>query len=146
MLTDDFREFLELLNAHDVEFMVVGGHAVSFHGFPRFTHDIDVVVKPDIDNAKRVHAALVKFGFGALQISVSELTQPVTVVLGRPPEEVDIMTFVKGVDLERAWERRVTGLLEGVCVMFISLEDLLANKRAVGRPQDLADVARLEEP
>lgn len=144
MLTDDFREFLELLKGHEVEFMVVGGHAVSFHGYPRFTHDIDIVVRPDAENARRIHSALLEFGFGGLGVSADDFTKDVTVVLGRPPEEIDIMTFVKGVDLAKAWDRRVNGSLDGVEVSFICLEDLLANKRAVARPEDLADVARLD--
>jgi predicted nucleotidyltransferase len=142
-LQGDFREFLRLLVDHEVEFMVVGGHAVSHHGYPRFTHDVDVVVDPSRENAERLIAALDDFGFGALDLTAAEFTRDTTVVLGRAPHEIDIMTFVKGVELKSAWDRRSYGSLDGVSVPFIGKDDLIANKRAVGRPEDLADVARL---
>ena len=144
-LTDDFSEFLRCLIAREVRFLIVGGHAVSFHGYPRFTHDVDVVVLPEQGNAEALLAALADFGFGSVELQVSDFLKPTTIVLGRPPEQIDIMTFIKGVDLGEAWERREVGTLDGVEVAFISREDLIANKRAVGRPEDLADIARLSE-
>jgi hypothetical protein len=143
ILPDDFRDFLRLLNAHRVEFLVVGGHAVSFHGYPRFTHDIDIFIRPSLDNARRLLEALQDFGFGTLALTAEELTAPVTVVLGRAPEEIDLMTYVKGVDLDQAWANRVDGEIDTVPVHFISKEHLIQNKEAVGRPEDRADVARL---
>jgi len=132
------------LNAAEVRYLVVGGHAVSFHGYPRFTRDVDVVVLPDKDNAQRFIVALRDFGFGSLELTAEDFTRPVTVALGRAPEQIDIMTFIKGCDVTAAWTNRVLGKLDGVTVHFISKNDLLANKRAVGRPEDLADIARLE--
>jgi len=143
-LPDDFREFLQCLNAAEVQYLVVGGHAVSFHGYPRFTRDVDVVVVPDRDNAERFIVALQQFGFGSLELTAEDFTRPVTVALGRAPEQIDIMTFIKGCDVARAWDNRVMGQLDTVTVHFISKADLLVNKRAVGRPEDLADIARLE--
>ncbi len=145
-LTDDFSEFLRCLTARKVRFLIVGGHAVSFHGYPRFTHDVDVVVVPEPGNAEALLAALADFGFGSVSLQVSDFLKPTTVVLGRPPAQIDIMTFIKGVDLDDAWARREVGALDGVEVAFISREDLIANKRAVGRPEDLADIARLADP
>lgn len=142
-LADDFSEFLRCLIARDVRFLVVGGHAVSFHGYPRFTHDVDVVVLPEERNVEALLAALLDFGFGSVDLQVSDFLKATTVVLGRPPAQIDIMTFIKGVDLGEAWARRETGELDGKEVAFISRQDLIANKRAVGRPEDLADVARL---
>jgi len=142
-LTDDFSEFLRCLIAREVRFLIVGGHAVSFHGYPRFTHDVDVVVLPEQGNAEALLAALADFGFGSVELQVSDFLKPTTIVLGRPPEQIDIMTFIKGVDLGEAWERREVGTLDGVEVAFISRQDLIANKRAVGRPEDLADIARI---
>lgn len=142
-LADDFSAFLRCLTARKVRFLVVGGHAVSFHGYPRFTHDVDVVILPEQDNAEAVLAALSDFGFGSVELQASDFLQPTTVVLGRPPAQVDIMTFIKGVDLDEAWARREIGTLDDVEVAFISRQDLIANKRAVGRPEDLADIARL---
>jgi hypothetical protein len=145
ILPDDFSEFLRSLNAHDVKYMVVGGHAVSFHGYPRFTHDVDVVILPDEQNARALLAALTDFGFAQVGLDVGDFLKPTTVVLGRAPDQIDIMTFIKGVDVHEAWERRVPGVLDDIEVAFIARQDLIANKRAVGRPEDLADIARLGE-
>ncbi len=143
ILPDDFSEFLRSLNAHDVKYLVVGGHAVSFHGYPRFTHDVDVVVLPDAANVRALLAALADFGFAEVGLDVSDFLKPTTVVLGRAPDQIDIMTFIKGVDVNEAWQRRIPGVLDGTDVAFISRQDLITNKRAVGRPEDLADIARL---
>jgi Nucleotidyltransferase of unknown function (DUF6036) len=145
-LSDDFKEFLQCLNARDVRFLVIGGHAVSFHGYPRFTHDVDVVVLPDEQNANALVVALADFGFTGVGLHAGDFLKDTTVVLGRPPDQIDIMTFIRGVDLTGAWERREAGHLDGVPVWFIAKRDLVANKRAVGRPEDLADIARLGDP
>lgn len=142
-LPDDFKEFLRSLNENDVRFLVVGGHAVSFHGYPRFTQDVDVVVLPDVDNAERLIRALRDFGFGELQLTKDDFVKPITVALGRAPHQIDIMTYYKGVRVEDAWQRRVPGHLDGIPVQFVSKDDLITNKRAVGRPEDLADVSKL---
>jgi len=143
ILPDDFREFLRCLNARSVHYVVLGGHAVSFHGYPRFTHDIDLFIQPSRDNAGRLLDALRDFGFGTVALTVEELVVPITVVLGRAPCEIDLMTYVKGVDLELVWADRVEGVIDGVPACFISKDHLIQNKIAVGRPEDLADVARL---
>lgn len=143
ILPDDFRDFLRSLNDRNVEYLVLGGHAVSFHGYPRFTHDIDLFVRPRLDNAQRLLGALQDFGFGAIELKAEDFTVPVTVVLGRAPYEIDLMTYVKGVELEQAWAERVAGTIDTVPVSFISKAHLIQNKEAVGRPEDLADVARL---
>lgn len=144
-LPDDFREFLLCLNAHSVRYLVVGGHAVSFHGYPRFTADVDVVVVPEFENAKATFDALEAFGFGGLGLKVEDFLRPTTVALGRAPYQIDIMTYIKGVDVEDAWDRRVPGVLDRVDVFFVSKADLIENKRAVGRPEDLADIERLRD-
>jgi hypothetical protein len=144
-LPDDFREFLQCLNARDVRYLIVGGHAVSFHGYPRFTHDVDIVVMPELENARALLGALSDFGFGSVSLTEEDFTKPVTVALGRAPHQIDLMTYIKGVEIAQAWQRRVQGLLDGVVVTLISKVDLIANKRAVGRPEDLADIARLED-
>ncbi len=143
ILPDDFREFLQCLNARSVEYLILGGHAVSFHGYPRFTHDIDLFVRPDLENAERLLRSLSDFGFGSVELTAAEFTLPITVVLGRAPYEIDLMTYVKGVDLEEVWAARVAGVIDTVPVFFIAKEHLIQNKLAVGRPEDQADVARL---
>ncbi len=144
-LPDDFREFLRCLNAHSVRYLVTGGHAVSFHGYPRFTSDIDVVIVSDPENARAILDALEAFGFGGLGLKEEDFLRQVTVVLGRAPHEIDVMTYLKGVDLGAAWAQRVSGVLDGVDVFFVSKEHLVANKKAVGRPEDMADVERLRD-
>lgn len=144
-LPDDFRDFLRCLNARSVRYLVLGGHAVSFHGYPRFTHDIDLFVYPERGNAESLLQALSDFGFGAIQMSADEFLRPVTVVLGRAPFEIDLMTYIKGVNLEEAWNDRRAGTLDGLPVPFIAKHHLIENKLAVGRPEDLADVSRLRD-
>ena len=100
---------------------------------------------PDLLNARALLEALRDFGIGTVSLTEADFTRPVTVALGRAPHQIEIMTFIKGVDLESAWEGRVQGVLDGTSVFLISKSDLIANKLAVGRPEDLADVARLQD-
>lgn len=145
-LQSDLREFVELLNSHGVEYIIVGGHAVAFHGYPRFTGDIDFFVRDTPDNAARIAAALDAFGFGGLGADASTFTQPDKVVqLGRPPNRIDLITSISGVDFERAWLHRVDGELDGLPVYFLDRASLLINKRASGRAKDIADVEALEK-
>jgi predicted nucleotidyltransferase len=142
----DFKELLELLNAHEVEYLVVGGYALAFHGAPRFTGDIDLFVKPDAKNAKRILCALDEFGFGTLNLSQADFTSPDNVIqLGVPPVRVDIMTSLTGIPWDKARAGRTPGSYGGVTVHFIGREDLIANKHALGRKKDLADIEALGE-
>jgi len=143
-LQTDLREFIALLNSRRVEFLVVGGHAVAFHGHPRYTGDIDLFIRADHENAGRVLSALEAFGFGELGLSSEDLVEPGRVIqLGRPPNRIDILTSISGVEFEVAWKARVPSQLDGEAVDFLSFDDLIANKRASGRDQDLADVRKL---
>jgi hypothetical protein len=109
-LSDDFREFLQCLNAREARYLVVGGHAVSFHGYPRFTHDVDVIVLPDEANATVLIAALADCGFTGVALQAADFLRDTTVVLGRPPDQIDITTFLKGVDVADARARLTAGL------------------------------------
>lgn len=143
-LDRDFREFVESFAARDVRYLVVGGYAVAAHGLPRATGDLDTWVWIDGDNAQRILAALTDFGFGSLGLTVADFVRPDSIVqLGYPPHRIDILTTIDGVDFDDAWERRTTIELDGLSVDFIGRDDLIANKLASGRPQDLADVDRL---
>lgn len=143
-LDSDFSEFVALLAAHDVRYMIVGGYALAAHGLPRATGDLDVWIWPDPDNARRILEVLDEFGFGELSISEDDLTSPDLVIqLGYPPYRIDLLTRIEGVNFESAWQRHVEVILDTVRVPFIGRDDLIANKRAVGRPQDVADVLRL---
>ena len=140
----DFKELLELLNSHKVEYLVVGGYALAFHGAPRFTGDIDLFVKPEDANAKRILSVLDEFGFGSLNFSESDFTSPDNVVqLGVPPVRVDIMTSLTGVSWEKAEAGKISGSYGETAVSFISKKDLIANKKALGRNKDLADIEAL---
>jgi len=143
-LDKDFNEFVELFLAHDVRFLIIGGYALATHGLPRATGDLDAWVWADSANAIKILAALEEFGFGDVGITVADLSRDDSVIqLGYPPYRIDIITTISGVDFESAWTRRLMMDLNGRQVGFIGREDLITNKKAVGRPQDIADVQRL---
>ncbi len=145
ILDKDLRELLALLNAAGVEFLVVGGHAVAFHGRPRLTEDLDLFVRPDLANGERIMRALQAFGFGSLGITAADFRADDRVIqLGRAPNRVDLLTKLYGVDFADAWSRRVAARLDDADVWMISREDLIRNKRETGRTQDLADAEFLE--
>ena len=143
-IQNDFKELLELFNAHKVEYLIVGGYALAFHGAPRFTGDIDLFVKPDPRNAQRILAALDDFGFGSLDLSQSDFSTPGNVIqLGVPPIRIDIITSVTGVTWDKANAGKVSGRYDNCPVCFISRDDFIANKKAVGRAKDAADIEAL---
>jgi hypothetical protein len=133
------------LNSHSVEYLIVGGHAVAFHGYPRLTVDIDLFVRPSLDNASKLLAALRDFGFGAVGLNVGDFVSPGKIIqLGREPNRIDLLTGISGVTFEEAWAERVDGTLDDLPAAFIGKESLLRNKRASARAKDLADVDHLE--
>jgi hypothetical protein len=144
-LDQDFNEFVQLLLANDVRFLIIGGYALAAHGALRYTGDLDTWLWVNGDNADRVLVALESFGFGLLNITREDFLNPDTVIqLGDPPHRIDLLTGIDGVDFDDAWSRHVTFDINGELVPFISREDLITNKKAVARLQDLADVAKLE--
>ena len=143
---EDFREFLALLNEHEVKFIIVGGYALAFHGAPRFTGDIDVFVKPDRDNAKLILNALVDFGFSSLDITIDDLQDQNNIIqLGLPPVRIDLITSISGVSWEEADGSKESGLFGDVSVSYIGKKQFIINKRASGRKKDLADLESLGE-
>jgi len=145
-LKKDFREFVELLNAEGVKYLVTGAYAVAFHGIPRYTKDIDFFVEPSGENAAKLLSVLRQFGFGSLNISVDDFTQPDKVIqLGVDPVRIDLLTGIEGVTFGDAYPDRCQVEVDGVLLTFLSREHLIRNKRTAGRPQDLADAARLED-
>jgi hypothetical protein len=145
-LPEDWKEFIASLLAHRVRFLIVGAHALAANGRPRATQDIDFWVEPGRANAERVCAALVEFGFPALGEAVEDFATPNRMVtLGRPPMQIDVMTSIDGVDFGRAWKNRLEVDFGGAKVGFLGRTEMLENKRASGRPKDLADIALLEE-
>ena len=142
----DFKELLELLNSHKVDYLVVGSYALAFHGAPRFTGDIDLFVKPDAANAKRILEALGEFGFGSLNLSEADFTSQDNVIqLGVPPVRVDIMTSLTGVSWEKAYTGKVQGDCDKIPVYFIGRQELITNKATLGRQKDLADIEALDK-
>lgn len=143
-LARDFREFLQSLNDHGVEYLVIGGHAVAFHGYPRATADLDVWVAVDPDNADRLVSALRQFGFDLPELKADLFLRPDRIVrMGAPPNRIEIQTGIDGVDFEDCRPRGIASELDGVRIPFISLADLKTNKRASGRHKDLADLDHL---
>jgi hypothetical protein len=141
----DFLDLLIALNAAEARFLVVGGYAVGVHGRPRATKDLDVWIEASADNARRVMQALRDFGAPLGDLAEGDLETPGTgFKMGEPPSRVDILTQIEGVRLEDVWPRRLETSFGPVRCGVIGRADLLANKRAAGRPQDLADVAALE--
>jgi hypothetical protein len=140
----DFRELCELLNSHGVDYIIVGGYALAFHGVPRTTGDIDILVKPSPGNAERIVNALGDFGFGSLNLSREDFEKPDQVIqLGVPPVRIDIITSLSAVSWEEAEAGRVAGRLGDVEVFYLGLEEFVASKRAAGRKKDLADLEAL---
>ena len=143
-MTKDFEELFACLRHRNVRALVVGGYAVAFHGQPRFTKDIDVFVEPTPENAERLLAALTDFGFGGLGLTTSDFASAGKIVqLGVAPNRVDLLTTIDGVTFDEAWRGRVSGHYGGEVVDYIGRAELVRNKRASGRPQDLLDIEGL---
>jgi hypothetical protein len=137
-------QLLALFTDSEVDFLVVGGHAVAYHGYPRYTQDLDLLLRPTHQNGERVVRALTQFGFGSLDITADDFTADDRVIqLGRAPNRVDLLTRLYGVEFDEAWSTAVEGQIDGVAVRLIGADALIRNKRATGRPQDLADADRL---
>jgi hypothetical protein len=140
----DFAELCSLLNANRVDYLIVGGYAVAFHGAPRFTGDIDILVRPDGQQISRMLTALDKFGFPTNGVTADYVLERQKILqLGRVPVQVYLMTKVTGLAWDEAWASRRAGSYGDVPVFFIGREALLVNKRAAGRLKDLADVEAL---
>jgi hypothetical protein len=141
----DFLDLLTALNAAEARFLVVGAYAVGVHGRPRATKDLDIWIEASADNARRVIQALRDFGAPLGDLAERDLETPGTgFKMGEPPSRIDVLTQIEGVRFEDAWPRRVETSFGDLKCAVIGRADLLANKRAAGRPQDLADVAALE--
>jgi hypothetical protein len=143
-LQKDLREFIELLSALEVRFLIVGAFAVAYHGYFRYTSDIDIFIDSSTENAERIWTAVQRFGFGDLDLTVNDFTQTDQIIqLGVSPNRIDVMTVLSGVEFQQAWESRQEGELDGLKVNFISKELLRRNKKTLGRLQDLADLEHL---
>lgn len=145
MLNDDYKEMLQCLSEEDVKFLLVGAYALAVHGFPRATKDIDFFVWATPANAANLMRALAKFGAPMEGISESDFSlEGVIFQIGNSPRRIDIITTIDGITFDQAYANKTIFTIEGLQIPVISLEDLIANKRASGRKQDLADVEKLE--
>jgi hypothetical protein len=141
----DFTDMLSALSAEGAEFLVVGAHALAVHGHPRATGDLDLWIRPTSGNAARVYRALARFGAPLDALTEGDLVTPgVVFQFGRAPCRIDLLTAVSGLDWERAWASHVVVEVDGFALPVLGREDLIANKRAAGRPKDLADLHALE--
>ena len=140
-IQQDFKELFELFNEQRVEYMIVGGYALAFHGAPRYTGDMDIYVKADSANANRVMEALKKFGFGSADLTPNDFMQQDKVIqIGVPPVRIDIMTSITGVTCEEAFSEKVKGKYDDTEVYYISRDYFILNKKAIGRKRDIADL------
>lgn len=143
-LHQDFREFVELLNIHEVEYLVVGGYAVAYYGHPRFTGDIDFWIAISAENAKKVIQVLHDFGLSASGLQQPDLMQEnIVIQLGYEPVRIDILTSVTGLSFDDCFSRSIKADLEGLLVNFVHLNDLKINKASTGRVKDLGDLEYL---
>ena len=143
-LPRDFKEFLKLLNSNNVEYLLIGGYAVSIHGYVRMTNDLDVWVRATAENAERVVRALGEFGFNRSNLSPNLFTNPNSIIrMGVPPLRVEMLTSVSGVEFDSCYAERTMVEIEDVPVPVISLKRLRQNKAAAGRTKDLADLENL---
>jgi predicted nucleotidyltransferase len=141
----DFADFIELLNQHGIQYLVVGAHALAFHGRPRHTGDLDIWIKPDPENASKMILVLNDFGFSSLGLTEADfLKESYVTQLGYPPLRIDILNHISGVEFDDAYTNKITGEIDGLLVNFINIDEFITNKKATGRKKDLGDIEALK--
>jgi hypothetical protein len=146
VLNPDFRDMLSALSDEGADHLLVGAYALAVYGVPRATGDVDVWIRPTAENARHVRSALARFGAPVVDLTEADLVRPGTVFqIGVAPNRIDILTSIDGVTFDEAWPARRVVRIENLDVPVLARHHLIRNKKATGRPQDLADVARLEE-
>lgn len=145
-LESDFIDFLKLCNLYEVKYLVIGGYAVSIHGYPRSTKDLDILIQMSEENAAKMKIVIDDFGFASLKLIKEDFLRPDFVTqLGHEPIRIDILNDIDGLDYEEAWLNRRMVNYEGIEIPFIGYNELLKIKAIAGRPQDLADISKLEK-
>jgi predicted nucleotidyltransferase len=145
MLSQDFKEFVELLLKHKVEYLIVGGYAVSVHGHPRFTGDLDIWLNPTTENAAKIVMVVNEFGFASFKLTISDFTKEGNIIqLGYPPLRIDLLTAIDGVAFVDCYANKKEVVIDGLMVNFIGYQDLLKNKQQSGRPKDIDDINNLK--
>jgi predicted nucleotidyltransferase len=144
-LSKDWREFLELLNSRGVDYVIVGAQSLAFHGRPRYTEHLDILVQPTPKNARLLVDLLKQFGFAHWGFKETDFIEPEQMIqLGRVSNRIDLLTSISGVNSDEAFASKVSAELDGIPVYIISKDALIRNKRAIGQRQDLADLEALE--
>lgn len=142
----DYEELLRLFNKHKVRYCIVGAFAVAFYAVPRYTKDLDLHIEASKENAQRILKSLKEFGFSRVGLEAKDFSRPgKTIQLGYEPVRIDLVTSIDGVSFDQAWKNRKRGNYGKQKVFFISLEDLIKNKKASGRPQDRADLKAIRK-
>lgn len=142
----DFVDFIELLNIYQVEYLVVGAHALAFHGRPRHTGDLDIWIKPSIANANKMVNVLKEFGFGSLGLTKEDFIKENHVTqLGYPPLRIDILNSISGVEFEDAYQTKMETEVDGLRIFYINVNHFITNKKATGRAKDLGDIESLKK-
>lgn len=141
----DFKEMLSALSDAEIDFLLVGAYAMAAHGYPRATGDLDIWVRADSETAPKVYRTLAEFGAPLHDLTIDDLSKPGMVFqIGVEPSRIDILTDISGVEFNHAWERRLSLMIDGVSLFVIGRDDLIVNKRACGRPKDIADLETLD--
>ena len=146
MLNKDYRDILQLLNEEKAEYLLIGAYALAAHGYPRATMDIDIWIKPSIENTKAVITALERFGAPLNDLTEKDLQEGNLIFqIGVAPQRIDIITDASGIDFEIAKRNAVHTVIDDVSVSILSIEDLIKNKESTGRPKDKLDVEMLRD-
>lgn len=143
-MNSDFKDLLAIFAEEGVEYLVVGAYAVMHHTQPRYTKDLDIWIKPSVDNARRVARAFQRFGAPLVEVSEADFAEEgLQYAIGMPPSQIDFLTSLPGADFQTAWVERATGEVDSLPVPFLGVQHLIAAKTLAGRPQDLADLDEL---
>ncbi len=145
MLSQDFKEFVELLNKHNVEYLIVGGYAVGIHGYPRYTGDLDVWINATVENARKMVRVLDDFGFASFDLTEADFIKSGNIIqMGYPPFRIDVLTAIDGVDFESCYKNKMIVQHDEIALNVIGVSDLIVNKQTSGRLKDLDDLENLK--
>ena len=146
MLSQDFKEFVELLNKNEVEYLIVGGYAVGIHGYPRYTGDLDIWINATRQNARKMVVVLAEFGFDSFGLTEEDFTKLGNVIqMGYPPFRIDILTTIDGVRFKDCYKNKIVVLYDEITLDVIGIEDLRRNKKVSGRLKDIDDLGNLKD-
>ena len=144
MFSQDFKEFIGSLNKNNLEYLIIGGYAVGFHGYPRYTGDIDIWINPSMSNIKKIPDVLEEFGFSPEELNATDFQNKDNIIrIGFPPFRIDLMFSIDGVQFDECYPNRVEKDLDDIKIKFISYDDLIKNKTASNRKRDQIDLENL---